>query len=141
REEFYLSIALGTALPGTLAAAAGITGGVGSPISVLASLGIASTDVAGQFPGFLPSLFPELDLAVARKYVPGPGQAPPLFDGAPLLRRFAGGAPGRPPAGARGGESAAACPKPRAKGHAGHDDRARPVQAAPRRPRQYAAGA
>ncbi len=70
REEFYLSIALGSTLPNTLAAAAGTSGvGNGSPISVLASLGIASTDVAGQFRGYLPSLYRELDMAVDRKYV------------------------------------------------------------------------
>src|SRR5205807_1000020 len=54
REQFYLSMSLGTSVPGSLAAAANIGGGGGgSPISVLASLGIASTDVAGQFRGYL----------------------------------------------------------------------------------------
>jgi hypothetical protein len=71
REQFYLSITLGSALPGTLSSAAGITGGGGgaSPISVLAALGIASTDVAGQFRGYYSSLFRALDTAVDRKYV------------------------------------------------------------------------
>ena len=70
REEFYISIALGTVLPNTLAGAAGTGGGtVGSPISVLASLGIASTDVSGEFRGYLPSLFRELDMSVDKKYV------------------------------------------------------------------------
>jgi hypothetical protein len=64
REQFYLSLALGTSLPSSLAFAVG-TG----PISTLAALGIASTDVAGQFRGYLPSLFREFDLAVDRKYV------------------------------------------------------------------------
>src|SRR5207244_3609159 len=62
REQFYVSMALGATLPSNLNAAANIGGtGAGTPISVLASLGIASTDVAGQFRGFLPSLFREFD--------------------------------------------------------------------------------
>jgi hypothetical protein len=70
REQFYLSIALGTTNPANLSAAAGIGGFVaGSPIGVLASLGIASTDVAGQFRGYLPTLFRELDMAVDKKLV------------------------------------------------------------------------
>jgi hypothetical protein len=81
REEFFVSIALGTVLPSTLAAAAGTAGGGSSPISVLASLGIASTDVAGQFRGYLPSLFRELDLAVDRKYVVDLEKALLLYEG------------------------------------------------------------
>ncbi len=65
REQFFVSMALGTSLPGNLASAVGGTG----PISTLAALGIASTDVAGQFRGFLPSLFRQVDLAVDSKYV------------------------------------------------------------------------
>src|SRR5205085_9923628 len=53
REQFYLSITLGSNLPGSLASAVGTGTSSGSPISVLASLGIASTDVAGQFRGYL----------------------------------------------------------------------------------------
>jgi hypothetical protein len=80
REEFYVSIVLGSVLPNTLAAAVG-TSGVNSPISVLASLGIASTDVAGQFRGYLPSLFRELDMAVDRKYVLDLEKALLLYEG------------------------------------------------------------
>jgi hypothetical protein len=73
REQFYTSITLGSTLPGSLAAAANIggigAGGGGSPISALAALGIASTDVAGQFRGYFSSLFRALDMAVDRKYV------------------------------------------------------------------------
>src|SRR5207302_4158160 len=68
REQFYATIVLGTSLPSSLASAAGATGS-GGPISSLAALGIASTDVAGQFRGFLPTLFRELDTAVDQKYV------------------------------------------------------------------------
>jgi hypothetical protein len=80
REEFYISIVLGSALPNTLAGAVG-TSGVNSPISVLASLGIASTDVAGQFRGYFPSLFRELDMAVDRKYVVDLEKALLLYEG------------------------------------------------------------
>src|SRR5262249_10224682 len=55
REQFYLSIALGTTPPATLASAAGINGITSSPISLLAALGIASTDVSGAFRGYLPT--------------------------------------------------------------------------------------
>jgi hypothetical protein len=81
REDFYGSIALGTTLPSNLAAVSGIGGGGGSPISVLASLGIASTDVSGSFRGYLPSLFRELDMAVDRKYVKDLEKALVLFEG------------------------------------------------------------
>src|SRR5207244_2795324 len=49
REQFYVGTALGSNLPANLVAAAGATGG---PISTLAALGIASTDVQGQFRGY-----------------------------------------------------------------------------------------
>jgi hypothetical protein len=68
REQFYLSIALGSTLSSNLASAAGITA-TGSPVSTLAALGIASTDVQGQFRGFMPTLFRQLDKAVDEKYV------------------------------------------------------------------------
>jgi hypothetical protein len=70
RGQFYLSVALGTTNPANLSTAAGIGGFVaGSPIGVLASLGIASTDVSGQFRGYMPTLFRELDMAADKKLV------------------------------------------------------------------------
>ena len=80
REQFYLSIALGSSVPNTLAQAAG-TGGGGSPISVLASLGIASTDVAGQFVAYYPTLYREVDMAVDKKYVQDLEKALLLYEG------------------------------------------------------------
>src|SRR5207247_1823222 len=65
RELYYSAIALGTNLPGTLASAAGAGGGAaGSPISTLAALGIASTDVSGQFRGYWPTLFRQVDMTI-----------------------------------------------------------------------------
>ena len=58
REQFYLSVVIGTSLPATLATFAG-TSSAGSPISVLAALGIASTDVSGGFVGYLSTLYRE----------------------------------------------------------------------------------
>jgi hypothetical protein len=82
REQFYLSIALGTSLPGSLAAAANTAGALaGGPISVLATLGIASTDVSGVFRGYLPTLFRELDMAVDKKYAQDLERALKLFEG------------------------------------------------------------
>jgi hypothetical protein len=81
REQFYLSITLGTSPPGTLASAAGTTGGGLSPISTLAALGIASTDVSGQFKGYLPTLFRQIDWAVDLKYVRDLEKALKLFEG------------------------------------------------------------
>jgi hypothetical protein len=81
REQFYLSIAVGSTPPGTLASAAGTTGGGGTPISTLAALGIASTDVSGQFRGYLPSLFRQIDWAVDTKYVRDLEKALKLFEG------------------------------------------------------------
>jgi hypothetical protein len=82
REQFYLSIALGTSLPGSLAAAAGAqTAIIGTPISTLAALNIASTDVSGPFRGYLPTLFRELDMAVDKKYVRDLEKALVLYEG------------------------------------------------------------
>src|SRR5205823_4390624 len=81
REQFFLSVALGSSLPNNLSAAAGTSGGTSSPISVLAALGIASTDVAGQFRGYLPTLYRQLDMAVDRKYVNDLEKALLLFEG------------------------------------------------------------
>jgi hypothetical protein len=69
RSQFFTSITLGSNLPQNLAVAAGATTGGSSPISTLAALGIAATDVSGQFRGYLPTLFRQLDLAVDQKYV------------------------------------------------------------------------
>lgn len=68
REQFYILIALGSSLPGSLPLAAGTTSG-GTPISTLAALGLASTDVAGGFVGYLSTLFRDVDMAVDRKLV------------------------------------------------------------------------
>jgi hypothetical protein len=48
--------------------AAGTTSG-GTPISTLAALGIASTDVAGGFVGYLSTLYREVDMAADQKLV------------------------------------------------------------------------
>jgi hypothetical protein len=68
REQFYVGVALGSTLPGSLAVAVGITT-TGSPISTLAALGIASTDVSGGFVGYLSTLFREVDMAADKKLV------------------------------------------------------------------------
>jgi hypothetical protein len=81
REEFYVSVAIGTSLPGSLSSAAGTTNAAGNPISVLAALGIASTDVSGGFVGYLSTLFREIDLAVDRKWVTDLETAVKLFEG------------------------------------------------------------
>ena len=82
REQFYSSIAFAGSLPSALALAAGTAGGTaGSPISTLAALGIASTDVAGQFRGYLPSLYRALDMAVDQKYVEDLEKALKLYEG------------------------------------------------------------
>jgi Outer membrane efflux protein len=80
RGQFYLEIAIGATLPGTLATFAGTTP-LGSPISVLAALGIASTDVSGVFLGYLPTLFRECDMAVDKKLVYDLTSAVRLFEG------------------------------------------------------------
>ncbi len=81
REQFFLSIAVGTSPPGNLQAAAGTGTGGSGPISTLAALGIASTDVSGQFRGYLPTLFREVDWAVDTKYVRDLEKALKLFEG------------------------------------------------------------
>lgn len=80
REQYYVSIALGSNLPNSLATAAGGTGGGGSPISVLAALGIASTDVSGGFVGYLPTLFRECDLAADKKLVHDLGKTLKIYE-------------------------------------------------------------
>ena len=66
REQFNVAIALGSSLPGDLRTAAGTTNSA-SPISALAALGIASTDVAGGFVGYLSTLYRQCDLATDQK--------------------------------------------------------------------------
>ncbi len=80
REQFYVSIALGSGLPGSLAQASGFTGGT-NPISVLAALGIASTDVSGGFVGYLSTLFRECDLAADKKLVAELEKALRIYEG------------------------------------------------------------
>ncbi len=80
RELFYLEIALGNSLPANLPALAGANS-VGTPISVLAALGIASTDVSGGFVGYLSTLFRELDMAVDTKLVRDLETALKIFEG------------------------------------------------------------
>ncbi len=80
REQFYVSVAIGLSLPSDLPSAAGATT-VGSPISVLAALGIASTDVSGGFVGYLSTLFREVDEAVDRRYLHDLENALKLFEG------------------------------------------------------------
>jgi Outer membrane efflux protein len=80
RGQFYLEIAIGASLPGTLATFAGTTA-TGSPISILAALGIASTDVSGVFLGYLPTLFRECDMAADKKWVHDLDKAVRLFEG------------------------------------------------------------
>jgi hypothetical protein len=78
REAFYANIAYGSSLPvglGVLAA------GGGSPISALAALGIASTDVSGGFVGYLPALFRECDLAADQKLVKDLERALQIYEG------------------------------------------------------------
>jgi hypothetical protein len=80
REQFYVGIAIGTTLPATLVQAAG-AGGAASPISVLAALGIASTDVSGGFVGYLSTLFRECDLAADQKLVQDLQRALRIYEG------------------------------------------------------------
>jgi hypothetical protein len=80
REQFYVSVAIGSSLPSDLATAAGATN-VGTPISVLAALGIASTDVSGGFVGFLSTLFREVDEAIDKRYLHDLENALKLFEG------------------------------------------------------------
>jgi hypothetical protein len=80
REQFYASIALGTSVPGTLFVASG-GGGTSGPISALAALGIASTDVSGGFVGYLSTLFRECDLAADQKLVQDLERALRIYEG------------------------------------------------------------
>jgi hypothetical protein len=80
REQFYVNIAIGTTPPGSLAQAAGSAGG-GNPISVLAALGIASTDVAGGFVSYLSTLFRECDMAADMKLVKDLERALRIYQG------------------------------------------------------------
>jgi hypothetical protein len=80
RELFYTSVTIGSSPPGTLASAIGSTTG-GSPISVLAALGIASTDVSGVFTGYLPTLYRECDLAADKKLVRDLEKALRIYEG------------------------------------------------------------
>jgi hypothetical protein len=67
REQFNIAVALGTTPPTDLRSAIGSTSA--SPISVLAALGIASTDVSGGFVGYLSTLYRECDMAADMKLV------------------------------------------------------------------------
>jgi hypothetical protein len=80
RGQFFVAIAIGSSVPSDLASAAGATT-IGSPISALAALGIASTDVSGGFVGYLSTLFRELDEAVDRRYLNDLENALKLFEG------------------------------------------------------------
>jgi outer membrane protein TolC len=80
RGQFFLSVVIGSSLPGDLATFAGTTP-TGSPISVLAALGIASTDVSGGFVGYLSTLFRECDMAADKKWVHDLDKAVRLFEG------------------------------------------------------------
>ena len=68
REQFYVSVAQGNNLPGSLETAVGFSNTT-NPISVLAALNIASTDVSGGFVGYLSTLFRECDMAADKKLV------------------------------------------------------------------------
>jgi hypothetical protein len=81
REQFFVSVALGTSLPGSLSAAAGTVNAASNPISILAALGIASTDVSGGFVGYLSTLYREVDMAVDKKWVSDLERAIKLFEG------------------------------------------------------------
>src|SRR5207244_3247530 len=59
----------------------GTFGGGSGPISVLAALGIASTDVGGQFLGYYPTLYREVDMATDRKYAKDLEKALLLYEG------------------------------------------------------------
>ena len=80
REQFFVSIALGSSLPSSLASASGTNSSSG-PISTLAALGIASTDVQGGFVGYLSTLFRECDLACDKKLVLDLERALRIYEG------------------------------------------------------------
>lgn len=68
RKQFATSVAIGNTLPNNLAVAAG-AGTATNPISPLAALGIASTDVSGGFVAYLSTLYRECDMATDKKLV------------------------------------------------------------------------
>jgi hypothetical protein len=80
REEFNVAVALGTTLPGDLATASGSTGTT-NPISALAALNIASTDVAGGFISYLSTLYRECDMAADKKLAKDLGRALQILEG------------------------------------------------------------
>jgi hypothetical protein len=79
REQFYVAVAIGASLPTDLPTAAGGTGS--NPISVLAALGIASTDVSGGFVGYLSTLYRECDTAADKKLVQDLERALRIYEG------------------------------------------------------------
>ena len=68
REQFYANVALGAGVPSSLPAAVGSPVG-GAPISTLAALGLASTDVAAGFSSYFSTLYREVDMAADKKLV------------------------------------------------------------------------
>jgi hypothetical protein len=80
REQFYVAVSIGSSVPSDLASASGASTS-GSPISALAALGIASTDVSGGFVGYLSTLYRELDMAADKRYVTDLESALKLFEG------------------------------------------------------------
>jgi hypothetical protein len=83
REQFYASLVIGTTLPSGLpvTTSGGLSVVTTSPISILAALGLASTDMASEFRGFFPTLFRELDMTMDKKLVADLEKAVELFEG------------------------------------------------------------
>jgi hypothetical protein len=79
REQFYADVALGTTPPTDLAAAIQASGT--NPISVLAALNVASTDVSGGFISFLSTLYRECDMAADKKLVLDLERALRIYEG------------------------------------------------------------
>ena len=79
REQFYFSVAFGTPPPADLATAAQTI--TTNPISTLAALGIASTDVAGGFVSYLSTLYRECDMACDKKLVRDLERALRIYEG------------------------------------------------------------
>jgi outer membrane protein TolC len=79
REQYYVNVAQGTTLAADLATAA--SGTVSNPISTLAALNIASTDVSGGFTSYLSTLFRELDMAADKKLVSDLREALRIYEG------------------------------------------------------------
>lgn len=80
REQFFVNVAIGSGLPNSLSSAVG-SGTTGSPISTLAAVGLASTDVAGGFVSYLSTLYREVDMAADKKYKADLEKAIKLFEG------------------------------------------------------------